>query len=594
MMTDIPHSLHFSCYWNPSIEFDELAPRGMKLWSSVLRDVSGRPSPQRYTLYGKISETGNWGFKPEEIPEINKIIAGQRETHLYLYNTYDIDKHPHIPKSLHVALVKTVLDESAVSLDNIDDSHVPIDFYRSIINKKLKVPFWFKIRDIRQISLNEFKELEGYYPSEGWKDFDEQSKLSPLQVRRKKEKVWFGDDSTKPDKGWFESVLVSAMSSERQPLEPGLFKTPSVIALYSRAVSRADTKIPILILGERGTGKTILARFIRDIYIAKNSTEKIGNNDWPVFACGEFKADAGLAKSLLFGHTAGAFTDAKKPHKGLLQEAHGDCIFLDEIADLPRDTQRLLIKAIEEKKFRPIGATNIVESNFRVIAATNRSLEDLDGILDADFFDRISYSTLSMAPLREYVDEDLRLIWQFELNRAKHDYYFGEEPKRPLSSEEENEIIRKLSKEELPGNFRDVARLAIAVLEVLNLNAKFSAQELIDKVVDRRARNDYNQLPPRVVPPESQREAIVDHASPILKDTSKAIAAAFADGAGLDVLLERGQPIDIKGFLADVKTYLAMECMRLKEERKVTWPQICGEFDSRTLRSYMSNGPKRD
>ena len=157
------------------------------------------------------------------------------------------------------------------------DHHVPVEFYQHIKAKGLPVPFWFRLKDIRRIPIGEFENLEGHYRNKGgWLPFDKKDGLSPLLVRELDERAWFNPRNPEGRKGWYELDLVSAMSPEREQLEPGLFRSPGIIDLYARALRYAGSKFPALILGERGTGKTVLAKFIREVYVESNSREKIG------------------------------------------------------------------------------------------------------------------------------------------------------------------------------------------------------------------------------------------------------------------------------------------------------------------------------
>lgn len=128
-----------------------------------------------------------------------------------------------------------------------------------------------------------------------------------------------------------------------------LFRSPSLISLYDKAIRYAKLNVPILILGERGTGKTTLASWIRLHSNFKNGK----GNEWPAVACGQYTPET--MRSELFGHVKGAFTDAKFSKEGLLSKANNDTLFLDEVGDVSREVQRLLIKALEEKRYYPLG-----------------------------------------------------------------------------------------------------------------------------------------------------------------------------------------------------------------------------------------------
>ena len=143
---------------------------------------------------------------------------------------------------------------------------------------------------------------------------------------------------------------------------------------------------PVLLLGETGTGKTTLARQLHQLSVkAENSFQHV--------VCGEFRgADLNLVKSQLFGHVKGAFTGAETQKSGMLEEADGGTLFLDEIGDIPLEVQRLLINAVESKRFRALGSLDLQESDFQLICATNRDGEEMlqTSELSQDFHFRIS------------------------------------------------------------------------------------------------------------------------------------------------------------------------------------------------------------
>jgi len=136
---------------------------------------------------------------------------------------------------------------------------------------------------------------------------------------------------------------------------PAQFKSPRLLALYEEARRIARLNVPVLIMGERGTGKTTLASWIR----ANSPFRKPALDDaWPSVACGQYQGNSDLMRSELFGHVEGSFTGATRTRQGLLLKAHNETLFLDEIGDISREIQRLLIRALEEKRFYPTGSTS--------------------------------------------------------------------------------------------------------------------------------------------------------------------------------------------------------------------------------------------
>lgn len=161
---------------------------------------------------------------------------------------------------------------------------------------------------------------------------------------------------------------------------------------------------PIFINGETGTGKRVVSHLIKKI---------CGSISFIEVNCSQYTDN--LLASELFGHKQGAFTGAVSDRKGILEEADGGIIFLDEIHALSPSAQKLLLKAIEEKEFYPVGANKPVRSNFRVITATCENIHKMidDGLFREDLFARISTFQINLLPLRERKEDIILLLEHF-------------------------------------------------------------------------------------------------------------------------------------------------------------------------------------
>ncbi len=280
-----------------------------------------------------------------------------------------------------------------------------------------------------------------------------------------------------PQETWAHVVRASAPSTPGEDDVGVLWDPVHVVSEAGKqtlaAVARwAPLRAPILLVGERGTGKTTLAQTIR----ARSGFVALGRKPWPVVVCGQFRANPELARSELFGHSKGAYTGASEAREGILERVDGDTLFLDEIADLDQRTQRLLMAAIEGRGFQRLGEDRLRQAKFRLLAATNRPLERLvneardaalgaDSGLDADFFDRISTFILPIPPLRER-RADLPIVWRSALVRAMAES--GERlDERGSSVATDKSVLAALRESELPGNVRDLHRAAWHAVAVL-------------------------------------------------------------------------------------------------------------------------------
>lgn len=168
-------------------------------------------------------------------------------------------------------------------------------------------------------------------------------------------------------------------------------KSPAVLSAVQLAKKVADSDVPVLLLGETGTGKEIFARAIHYDGCRKHK-------NFVALNCSSFSKD--LIETELFGYKAGAFTGAVKNKKGLFEEANGGTIFLDEIGDLDISLQSKLLRVLETGSFIKIGDTKITNVDSRVIAATNINLESAvkNNLFRADLFYRISVVQIPLPP----------------------------------------------------------------------------------------------------------------------------------------------------------------------------------------------------
>lgn len=206
----------------------------------------------------------------------------------------------------------------------------------------------------------------------------------------------------------------------------------------------ARSQAPVFIHGESGTGKEVVA----------NLVHKLSNRNQAPFVainCGAIPTE--LMESELFGHKKGSFSGANQDKQGLIQAAHGGSLFLDELAELPLSMQVKLLRAVQEKKIRPIGSDQEIEVDFRIISATHQNLEQLvqQGKFRQDLFFRIHVMDLYLPPLRERGD-DILLLAQHFIEKISQEWQISA---KLLSSQAEKFLMQQ----SFPGNVRELRNL---------------------------------------------------------------------------------------------------------------------------------------
>jgi transcriptional regulator with PAS, ATPase and Fis domain len=195
---------------------------------------------------------------------------------------------------------------------------------------------------------------------------------------------------------------MQAQAEESAPLLVG--QSPRIRNVLRMVDKLGRCRWPVLLLGETGTGKEVVARSIHRV-------QPVG--PFVTIDCSSLVGP--LMESELFGHVKGAFTGAVTPKTGLIEVANGGTAFFDEIGELPLDLQAKLLRVLQEKEFRPVGSLTHRRSDFRVIAATNRDLakEVEKGAFRRDLFYRLNVVNMRLAPLRDRKEDIPTLIAHF-------------------------------------------------------------------------------------------------------------------------------------------------------------------------------------
>jgi DNA-binding NtrC family response regulator len=217
-------------------------------------------------------------------------------------------------------------------------------------------------------------------------------------------------------------------------------RAPEMEKLYRIITKAANSVHPVLILGESGTGKEMVARSI-------HYSGPFRDKPFIPVDCGSLVPT--LIESELFGYVKGAFTGASQNKDGLMAMAEGGTIFLDEVGELPVDLQAKILRAIQEKEIRPVGGTKRVPINVRILAATNRDLEQavMQGAFRRDLYFRLNVLSLRIPPLRER-RQDVPLLIAHFMERMVRDS--GQE--KMLS----DDALKSLLAYDWPGNVREL------------------------------------------------------------------------------------------------------------------------------------------
>ncbi|OGP71089.1 MAG: Fis family transcriptional regulator [Deltaproteobacteria bacterium RBG_13_60_28] len=224
-------------------------------------------------------------------------------------------------------------------------------------------------------------------------------------------------------------------------LEGLLGGSPPMQACLDLLAQAAAGEVNVLITGATGTGKELFARAIH-----LNSSRAAKN--FVVVDCAALPEN--LVESALFGYEKGAFTGADKASTGLIAQAHGGTLFLDEVGELPGSMQKAFLRVLQERSFRPIGGKREVESDFRLVAATNRNLEEMvnQGGFRQDLFFRLRSLVINLPSLKERNGDLVDLAWYHTARLCKR---YGLAPKGFSP-----ELLQYLSAHDWPGNVREL------------------------------------------------------------------------------------------------------------------------------------------
>ncbi len=259
-----------------------------------------------------------------------------------------------------------------------------------------------------------------------------------------------------------------------EKLNIGLYSSEKMESVMEVIETVADYDLPLLLTGESGTGKSMIAKCI---FLSKTNCK----GGFVHINCSAIPEN--LIESELFGFEKGSFTGADKPKKGLFEEAKDGVIFLNEIGDMPVQLQAKLLNVLQEKKFYRVGGTKPVETNAQVIAATNRDLKDLvsKGLFREDLYFRLNVIPIEIPALRER-KEDIPILAKNMVDELNATY--------GCSKIIDTEAMNILREYEWPGNIRELRNL-IERLILLSKHSLITVKDLPEELTTAAGRKSF-------------------------------------------------------------------------------------------------------
>ncbi|MBT9428769.1 two-component system response regulator GlrR [Candidatus Symbiopectobacterium endolongispinus] len=271
-----------------------------------------------------------------------------------------------------------------------------------------------------------------------------------------------------------DALALSAPAGESHWRETIVTRSPVMLRLLEQAKLVAQFDVSVLINGQSGTGKEVLARAI-------HSASPRTKNAFIAINCGALPEP--LLESELFGHAKGAFTGAVSSREGLFQAAEGGTLFLDEIGDMPLSLQVKLLRVLQERKVRPLGSNRDIDINVRILSATHRDLPVAmeKGEFREDLYYRLNVVTMKLPALHERA-EDIQLLANHLLREAANRH-------KPFVRSFSSDAMKRLMTASWPGNVRQL----VNVIE--RCVALTSAPVINDALVEQALEGENTALP---------------------------------------------------------------------------------------------------
>ncbi|MFG0606919.1 phage shock protein operon transcriptional activator [Vibrio mimicus] len=235
-----------------------------------------------------------------------------------------------------------------------------------------------------------------------------------------------------------------------------LGESPAFLAVLDKVSRLAPIDRPVLVIGERGTGKELIAQRLH--YLSKRWEQ-------PLVSLNCSTLSEGLIDSELFGHESGSFTGAKGRHQGRFERAEGGTLFLDELATAPLSVQEKLLRVIEYGQYERVGGSQVLTANVRLVCATNADLPQMakQGQFRADLLDRLAFDVIHLPPLRKRPEDIVLLAEHFAIRMCR-------ELQLPLFVGFSRNALSQLEEYPWPGNVRELKNVVERAVYQQGLN----------------------------------------------------------------------------------------------------------------------------
>ncbi len=320
-----------------------------------------------------------------------------------------------------------------------------------------------------------------------------------------------------------ENAALKAKLKEIIPTTEIITVNPKMKALLEKVKAVAQTTATVLIQGESGTGKQLIAKAIHEL-------SPRANEPWVEINCGAIPKE--LMESELFGHEKGAFTGAVQSKKGKFELAHRGTLFLDEIGELSLELQVKLLHILENQRFNRVGGTKYIETDVRIVAATNQNLAQMveQGKFRKDLFYRLKVVHLEIPPLRERKEDIPVLVQHFLQKHANLNVYGLKEISITPDA------LQALQQYAWPGNIRELENVVQQSI-IFVQNGKISLEDLPEEIrtpsVKKAWTKEELQIEKKLKTEKILKEIEYDFLTRLLQSTSGNISKA-AQKSGYD------------------------------------------------------------